>query len=109
MAAAAGELNVASNHLYRLFKAYEADPRARSLLLKTPGPAGGVQRLDHRVEAIIEEEIGGNYLTLLRPKKSLLMKGVQARCAAEGLTKPARQSVDARLAVLSKREQTKCR
>ncbi len=109
MAAAASELRLTPNHLYRLLKAYEADPRTRSLLLKAPGPAGGDKRLDDRVEAIIEEEIKTSYLTLLHPKKSLLMKGIHARCVAEGLSKPARQTVDTRLAAISKREQTKRR
>ncbi|SMH28445.1 Mu transposase C-terminal domain-containing protein [Azospirillum agricola] len=109
MAAAASELALTPNHLYRLLKAYEAAPRTRSLLLKAPGPASGGKRLDDRVEAIIEEEIKGTYLTLHHPKKSLLMKGIHARCAAEGLTRPARQTVDTRLAAISKREQTKRR
>ncbi|MGA1860992.1 Mu transposase C-terminal domain-containing protein [Azospirillum sp. 11R-A] len=109
MGAAANELGLSPSQLYRLLKAYEADPRTRSLLPKAPGPTGGARRLDNRVEAIIEEEIRTNYLTLLKPKKSLLMKGIHARCTAEGLTKPASQTVDMRLSAISKREQTKRR
>ncbi|QCO00044.1 hypothetical protein D3093_32780 (plasmid) [Azospirillum argentinense] len=68
-----------------------------------------MRRLHPRVETIIEEEIQTRYMDLLKPKKSLLMKGIHARCAAEGLGKPARETVEARLAVISKREQTKRR
>ncbi|UKJ76696.1 integrase catalytic domain-containing protein [Azospirillum brasilense] len=48
-------------------------------------------------------------MDLLKPKKSLLMKGIHARCAVEGLGKPAHETIEARLAVISKREQTKRR
>lgn len=109
MAAAAAELGLTPNHLYRLLKAYEADPRTRSLLPKAPGPQAGGRRLDPRVEAIIEDEIKTRYLTLLKPRKSALMKGIHARCAAEGLGRPARETVDARLAEISQREQTRRR
>lgn len=109
MDAAAAELGLNSHHVYRLMKAYEADPRTRSLLPKSPGPPAGRRRLHPRVETIIEEEIQTRYMDLLKPKKSLLMKGIHARCAAEGLGKPARETVEARLAVISKREQTKRR
>ena len=109
VAAAAAELGLSFHHIYRLLKAYEADPRTRSLLPKVPGPQAGLRRLHPRVETIIEEEIQTRYMDLLKPKKSLLMKGIHARCAAEGLGKPARETVEARLAVISKREQTKRR
>ena len=97
MDAAAAELGLNSHHIYRLMKAYEADPRTRSLLPKSPGPPAGRRRLHPRVETIIEEEIQTRYMDLLKPKKSLLMKGIRARCAAEGLGKPARETVEARL------------
>ncbi|MCR6630172.1 MAG: hypothetical protein NVV74_09060 [Magnetospirillum sp.] len=109
MVAAANELGITLQYLYRLVKAYAADPRTRSLLPKIPGPQAGLRRLHPRVETIIEEEIQTRYMDLLKPKKSLLMKGIHARCAAEGLGKPARETVEARLAVISKREQTKRR
>ncbi len=91
-------------YLYRLINAYEADPRTRSLLPRSPGPPTGIRRLDSRVEAIIEDEIQTRYLDLLKPRKSLLVKGVQARCTQEGLAKPARETINARLAGISKRE-----
>src|SRR3954447_6420935 len=75
MAAAAAELGITLQYLYRLLKAYEADPRTRSLLPKLPGPRTGVRRLDPRLETIIEEEIRTQYLGLLKPKKAALMKG----------------------------------
>ena len=37
VAAAAAELDVTTQYLYRLIKAYEADPRTRSLLQRSPG------------------------------------------------------------------------
>lgn len=109
MNAGAAELGITLQYLYRLVKAYEADPRTRSLLPKPPGPQAGLKRLDPRVEAIIEEEVKTKYLDLLKPKKSLLLKAIHARCAAECLGKPARETVEARLAAISKREQTKRR
>jgi len=109
VAAAAAELDVTIQYLYRLIKAYEADPRTRSLLPRSPGPPTGIRRLDSRVEAIIEDEIRTRYLDLLKPRKSLLIKGVQARCAQEGLAKPASETINARLAGISKREQVKRR
>ncbi|HYH40134.1 MAG TPA: Mu transposase C-terminal domain-containing protein [Azospirillum sp.] len=109
LAAAAEALNVSQPYLYRLIRAYQADPRTQSLLGKRPGRKVGVRRLDARVETIIDEEIQTSYLRLLKPKKSKLMKGIHARCAAEGLPKPARETVDLRLAAISKREQAKRR
>lgn len=109
VAAAAAELDVTIQYLYRLIKVYEADPRTRSLLPRSPGPPTGIHRLDSRVEAIIEDEIQTRYLDLLKPRKSLLVKGVQARCTQEGLAKPARETINARLAGISKREQAKRR
>lgn len=109
LAAAAEALDVSQPYLYRLLRAYQADPRTQSLLSKRSGPKGGVRRLDAQVEAIIEEEIQTNYLRLLKPKKSGLLKGIHARCKAAGLPKPARETVDLRLAAISKREQTKRR
>ena len=44
--AAATEQDLTPNHLYRLLKPYETDPRTRSLLPKDPGPIGGRHRLD---------------------------------------------------------------
>lgn len=109
LAAAAEALNVSQPYLYRLMRAYQDDPRTQSLLGKRPGRKVGVRRLDARVETIIDEEIQTSYLRLLKPKKSKLMKGIHARCAAEGLPKPARETVDLRLAAISKREQAKRR
>lgn len=109
VAAAAAELGITLQYLYRLLKTYEGDPRTRSLLPRLPGPQTGLRRLDCRTEAIIEEEIQTRYLGLLKPKKSQLMKGIHARCAAEGLGKPARETVEIRLTAISKREQTKRR
>jgi putative transposase len=48
MTTAAAELGLSPHHLYRLLKAYGADPRTRSLLPKTPGPQAGQRRLDPR-------------------------------------------------------------
>lgn len=109
MAAAAETLGITPQYLYRLVKAYEADPRTQSLLPKAAGRKTGMRRLDPRVEAIIEEEIQTNSPKLLKPKKSALMKGIHARCKAECLPKPARETVDLRLAAISKRKQTKRR
>jgi putative transposase len=109
MTTAAADLGLSPHHLYRLLKAYGTDPRTRSLLPKTPGPQAGQRRLDPRVEAIIEEEIQTQYLGLLKPKKSKLMKGIHARCTAEGLPKPARETVEGRLTAISRREQTRRR
>ena len=109
LAAAAQALNVSQPYLYRLIRAYQADPRTQSLLGRRPGRKVGVRRLDERVETIIEEEIRTNYLGLLKPRKSALLKGIHARCKTEKLPKPARETVDLRLAAISKREQTKRR
>ena len=109
MTTAAADLGLSPHHLYRLLKAYGTDPRTRSLLPKTPGPQAGQRRLDPRVETIIEEEIQTQYLGLLKPKKSKLMKGIHARCKAEGLPKPARETVEGRLTAISRREQTRRR
>ena len=46
VAAAAAELDVTIQYLYRLIKVYEADPRTRSLLPRSPGPPTGIRRLD---------------------------------------------------------------
>lgn len=109
LAAAADALGVSLQHFYRLMRAYEADPRAQSLLPKAPGRKTGTRRLDPRVEAIIEEEIQTQYLGLLKPKKSKLVKGIHARCKTEGVPKPARETVELRLAAVSKREQARRR
>lgn len=104
LAAAAEALRVSHQHLYRLIRAYEADPRTQSLLPRTPGRKTGTRHLAKRVETIIEEEIQTNYLKLLKPKKAALVKGIHARCKREGLQKPARETVELRLAAISKRE-----
>lgn len=109
LTAAAEALRVSHQHLYRLMRAYEADPRAQSLLPGTPGRRTGTRRLAERVETIIEEEIQTSYLKLIKPRKAALMKGIHARCKLEGLQKPARETVELRLAAISKREQTKRR
>lgn len=109
IAAAAAELGIAQSHLYRLLKAYKADPRTRSLLPQTPGPATGMRLLDQRVEAIIKDEIEANYLTQLQPKKSKLVRDIHARCHRDGLPRPARKTVLIRLSEISKREQLKRR
>jgi putative transposase len=109
MAAAAAELQIDVKSLYRLTRAYKADPRTRTLLPKPPGPQSGFRRLDPRVEAIIEDEIKTRYLALLKPTKTALMRGIWARCKTEGLTQPARETVMLRLGVISKRDQIKSR
>lgn len=109
LTAAAEALRVSHQHLYRLMRAYEADPRTQSLLPGTPGRRTGTRRLAERVETIIEEEIQTSYLKLIKPRKAALMKGIHARCKLEGLQKPARETVELRLAAISKREQTKRR
>lgn len=105
IAGAAAELGIAQSYLYRLIKAYRADPRTRSLLPKAPGPATGRRFLDPGVEAVIKDEIEGNYLTQLQPKKAKLVRDIHARCHSEGLPRPARKTVLIRLAEISKREQ----
>ncbi|MFM2042916.1 MAG: hypothetical protein RLY86_1492 [Pseudomonadota bacterium] len=109
VAAAAAELGLTRSYLYRLMKAYTADPRTRSLLPRAPGPAIGRRFLDPRVEAIIKDEIENNYLKQLQPKKAKLVKDIHARCHGEGLQRPARRTVLTRLAEISKREQLKRR
>jgi putative transposase len=109
LTAAAEALRVSHQHLYRLMRAYEADPRTQSLLPGTPGRRTGTRRLAERVETIIEEEIQTSYLKLIKPRKAALMKGIHARCKLEGLQKPARETVELRLAAISKRERTKRR
>jgi putative transposase len=107
--AAAVELGLSRTWIYRLLKAYEDDPRTRSLLPKARGPKSGKSRIDQRVEAIIENEIQSYYLTRVRPTKAALMKGIHARCHKKGLKRPGRQTVEARLRKISKRDQTKHR
>ena len=107
--AAASELGMTVQHLYRLCKCYEQDPRTRALLPKRPGPPTGILRLDPRVEAILNEEIQTRYLSLLKPKKAALLRGIKARCDEVGLQSPSRRTLDTRLAKISKREQTKKR
>ncbi len=107
--AAAAELGLSRAWVYRLLKAYEDDPRTRSLLPKARGPKLGKRRIDQRVEAIIGNEIQTYYLTRVRPTKAALMKGIHARCHSEGLQRPSRETVDARLLKITKSEQTKRR
>lgn len=108
-AEAAAELGIARSLLYRLAKAYKADPRTRSLLPGTRGMAAGTRLLDGGVEAVIAEEIEANYLSRLQPSKAKLVRDIHARCQAEGLPRPARRTVLARLAKTSRREQLKRR
>ncbi len=107
--AAAQELKISLGYLYRLLRAYRADPRTRSLLPRRPGPSPGGQHLEPRVEAIVADEIQTNYLRPLRPSKAKLTRDIQARCRAAGLPAPNRETIARRLAGVSKRESTRRR
>lgn len=109
MSAAALELKISAQYLYRLLRAYAEDPRTRTLLPQYPGRKLGTRTLDSRVEAIIDQEIQNKYLKLLKPNKTRLCREIRALCDAENLRKPAYDTIVARIGAISKREQTKRR
>src|SRR5262249_3738611 len=107
--AAARELGVGRAQIYRLVKAYRANPITQSLVSANPGPKKQSRRLSSEVEMIIEEKIKSDYMRPERPSVQHLCREIQRACRAAKQDAPSRKAISARLKAHSPREMLKGR
>ncbi|WP_374351874.1 Mu transposase C-terminal domain-containing protein [Chitinimonas sp.] len=98
--ARAGEFGLHANTLYKWLKAYESDGLVTALLPKLQRKDKGATKLQAEIEAIIEDVIKTEYLTMQKKSKQWICKEVGRRCTAAGIAPPHENTVRNRLKTL---------
>ena len=107
--AAATDLGLSTAQLYRLLRAFRAQPVTRSLVVTKPGPKRGARLLPAGVEQRIEQAIDGSYKSRERPTLRKLQRDLRTDCHAAALKPPSRKAIQARVSARSLKELAKAR
>jgi putative transposase len=94
---AAAELGCSLALVYRLLARYAADPRLTSCLPARRGRRQGLLRLPASTEEVVQAAIEELYLTLQRPRVSVLVKEILRRCRTLALPPPSRTAIELRV------------
>lgn len=95
--AAARDLGIHRSQCYELLRRYRRTPTVSALMPRTRGRSKGRRILEPAVDILIEKTIDEFYLDLSCPTVADLMREIERRCAAAGLTPPSRRAVTPRL------------
>jgi putative transposase len=95
--AAAMDLGLSTAHIYRLIRAFRAQPVTRSLVVTPPGPKRGSRRLPEAIERLIETAIDTVYKSRERPNLRKLQREIRTDCRTADLKPPSRKAIRARV------------
>jgi len=93
----ADEIGISVIWTYQLLKRWKEDPRTSSLLPNKTGRKCGSQMLAPEVENIIQTSIEGYYASSQKPSKTALWRHISAKCRANGLQPPGKETVRRRV------------
>lgn len=103
------DFGVSRRTVFRWLARYREAPQTSSFLPRPVGPREGSHRLDERIEQLITEVINDVYLTKVRAKREEVVRMVHLRCAAQGLKRPSRKPILARLKALDPKQIARAR
>ncbi|WP_079921024.1 DNA-binding domain-containing protein [Martelella mediterranea] len=100
VAEAREEYGIPHSTLFRLVARFRKTQRISSLKPKKRGTKEGVTRLYPRTERVIAEQVDDFWLKKERPSFAALLRRIREVCLAEGLSAPARRTVQRRVSEL---------
>ena len=100
VAKARQEYGIPRSTLFRLVARFRKTQRTSSLKPRKRGTQEGVTRLDPRTERVIAEQVDDFWLKKERPSFAALLRRIREVCLAEGLSAPARRTVQRRVSEL---------
>lgn len=105
----ADDLGLSTAQLYRLIRAFRAQPVTRSLVVTKPGPKRGARLLPDEIDRRIEGAIDAVFKKREKPTVRKLLRDIEVDCRAASLKVPSRKAVQARLYGRSPKELAKAR
>jgi putative transposase len=103
------ELGLSRSRIFELVARYRDAPVASSLLDRSRGFPKGGSRLDPKLDQIITAQIESFYLTRPKPTIAQLARRIGEVCHANGLHRPARRTIVARIAGIERNRLVKAR
>ncbi len=103
------ELGLGRSRIYELLSRYRRDPVTTSLMDSPGGFPKGERRLSPDIEQIINDGIEQFYLTRPKPTVGQLVRKIGRLCGEQGLAKPGRKPIAARVATIDRARLVKAR